>query len=102
MYKLIITELANMDLDSIISYIAVQLANPTAVSDFLDEVERCYRYLKDNPMMYSKCSDKRLRNEGYRKAVIKNYILIYKVDETSKTVIVLRFICGARDYTKLI
>lgn len=53
-------------------------------------------------MMYSKCGDSRLEKEGYRKAVIKNYILVYKVGEIGKTVIVLRFFYGARDYAILI
>jgi len=102
MYKLIVSELAHQDLDSIISYIAVQLANPVAASNFLDEVVRCYGYLNSNPMMYSKCNDSRLEKEGYRKAVIKNYILVYKVDEIAKTVSILRFFYGARDYEKLV
>ena len=102
MYKLVVTELAHQDLDSIISYIAIQLMNPTAASDFLYEVDKCYGYLKSNPVMYSKCNDSRLEKEGYRKAVIKNYILVYKVDESNKTVIVLRFFYGAREYTKLL
>lgn len=102
MYKLIISELAHQDLDSIISYIAVQLANPAAASNFLEEVDRCYGYLKNNPLMYSRCNDSRLEKEGYRKAVIKNYVLVYKVDEIAKTVSVLRFFYGARDYMKLV
>ncbi|HPO77421.1 MAG TPA: type II toxin-antitoxin system RelE/ParE family toxin [Thermoclostridium caenicola] len=78
------------------------MANPTAASIFLDEVDKCYGYLKTNPMMYSKCNDGRLGKEGYHKAVIKSYILVYKVDESAKTVNVLRFFYGARDYAKLI
>ncbi len=102
MYKLIVSELAHQDLDNIISYIAIQLANPTAASDFLDEVDKCYGYLKGNPMMYAKCQDKRLEKEGYRKALIKNYVLVYKINETSKTVSILRFFYSAQDYVKLI
>lgn len=102
MYRLIVSELAHQDLDSIISYIAIQLANPAAVTNFLDEIVKCYSYLKSNPMMYSKCNDSRLAKEGYRKAVIKNYILVYKVDEIAKTISVLRFFYGARDYEKLV
>ena len=53
-------------------------------------------------MMYAECQDKRLRAEGYRKIVIKNYVLVYKLDEASKTVNVLRFFYGAQDYVKSI
>jgi toxin ParE1/3/4 len=41
MYKLVVTELAHQDLDNIVSYIAIQLANPTAASDFLYGVGKC-------------------------------------------------------------
>ena len=102
MYKLLITELAHQDLDSIVSYIAVQLANPKAAGDFLDEVTACYGFLKGNPMMYERCQDRRLGQEGYRKAVIKNYVLVYKINEESKIVSIMRFFYGAQDYTKLI
>lgn len=102
MYKLIVSELAHQDLDNIVSYIAIQLANPAAASSFLDEIEKCYGYLKSNPMMYSKCYDNRLEKEGYRKVVIKNYIVVYKVDEDAKIVSILRFFYGAQDYAKLI
>lgn len=102
MYKLNISELAHQDLDKIVSYIVVQLANPSAASDLLDEVDKCYGYLKSNPMMYAKCQDRRLGKEGYRKVSIKNYVLVYKINETSKTVNILRFFYGAQDYVELI
>lgn len=102
MYKLKISELAHQDLDKIVSYIAVQLANPKAAGDFLDEVDKCYGYLKSSPMMYTKCQDKRLEKEGYRKVLIKNYVLVYKINEASKTVNILRFSYGVQDYVKLI
>jgi toxin ParE1/3/4 len=96
------TALAHQDLDKIVSYIVVQLANSKAASDFLDEVEKCYGYLRSNPMMYAKCQDKRLEKEGYRKISIKNYEIVYKINEASKTVNILRFFYGSQDYVKLI
>ncbi|NCB76659.1 MAG: type II toxin-antitoxin system RelE/ParE family toxin [Negativicutes bacterium] len=102
MYKLVITELAHQDLDRIVSYIVVQLSNSKAAGDFLDEVTACYGFLKSTPMMYERCQDRRLGEEGYRKAVIKNYVLVYKISEESKTVSIMRFFYGAQDYTKLI
>lgn len=102
MYRLVVSELAHGDLDNIFSYIAIQLANPIATTNFLDEVEKCYGYLKSNPLMYERCHDVRLEKEGYRKATIKNYVLVYKVDEEAKAVIIHRFFYGAQDYVKLI
>lgn len=102
MFKLFVSELAHQDLDSIVAHIALQLCNPSAAQNFLDEVEKCYEHLKSNPFMYAKCRDKHLEVEGYRKAIINNYILIFKVDETSSTVNGLRVFYGARDYGKLL
>ena len=102
MYSLIVSEHAHRDLENIVAYIAVQLANPTAATNLLDEVEKCYGHLKSNPLMYERCHDVRLQKEGYRKAAIKNYVLVYKVDEGTKTVIIYRFFFGAQDYVKLI
>ncbi|MFZ3132989.1 MAG: type II toxin-antitoxin system RelE/ParE family toxin [Desulfosporosinus sp.] len=102
MYKLIITELAHQDLDKIVSNIAVELVNPTAAGVFLDEVDKCFGYLKSNPLMYGKCQNKRLEKEGYRRALIKNYLLVYKINEESNIVSIMRFFYGAQDYINLI
>ncbi|MDD4494735.1 MAG: type II toxin-antitoxin system RelE/ParE family toxin [Eubacteriales bacterium] len=102
MYRLIVTEYADNDLDSIISYIAIQLANPVAATNLLDQVEKCYEYLKSNPYMYERSHDVRLEKEGYRKATINNYVLVYKIDEIAKAVIIYRVFYGAQNYMKLI
>lgn len=52
--------------------------------------------------MYELSHDERLAAEGYRKAVISSYVMLYKVNKAAKTVIVYRFFYGPRDYTKLI
>jgi toxin ParE1/3/4 len=102
MYRLVVTELAHIDLDSIVAYIAIELANSTATVDLLNEVEKCYGQLKSNPLIYARCHDPRLEKEGYRRATIKNYVLVYKVDEASKTVVIYRFFYGAQNYVALI
>ncbi len=84
-YKLIETRLASQDLDNILEYMAVRLQNPAAASAFADAVEQCYDLLEHTPLMYEACRDLRLRAKGYRKAVIRNYVLIYKVDEKNQT-----------------
>jgi len=85
-------------LDNIVSYIAVQLANPTAAANFLNEVEKCYGYLKSNPLIYERRHDACLEKIGYHKAIIKNYVLVYKADEAAKAVIIHRFFYGAQDF----
>jgi plasmid stabilization system protein ParE len=102
MFKLKVTELAYNDLDGIVAYIAVQLSNPKAAAQLLDDIEKCYHLLRTNPEMYEACRDDRLLQQGYRKALVSNYLLIYKIEEQSGTVYILRVFYGARDYIKLI
>lgn len=83
-YKIFETELALQDLDSILSYIALTLNNPSAASSFADEVEKCYSCLEEMPLMFELCHDPRLYALGYHKVAIKNYVMVYKVDESKK------------------
>lgn len=101
-YRIVETELALQDLDNILEYIAVSLSNPTAAADFADAVEDCYSALEEMPLMFEFCRNPRLRAQGYHKAVIKNYVMVYKLDERAKAVQVMRFFYGRQDYEKLI
>lgn len=96
--RLIVSDLANDDLDEIIGYMVNELKSRDAAANLLDEIELCYENLKTNPLMYAKCTDGRLERLGYRKAVIKNYLLLYRFDEATNTVQVVRFFYGARNY----
>ncbi len=102
MYRINVAALAHHDLDQIVSYIAINLTSPIAATNLIDEIEKCYDHLRRNPYMYAKCQDVRLEKEGYRKISIKNYILVYKVSEETKTVNIMRIFYGAQDYLNLI
>ena len=102
MYSVDITDSAEEDLDSIIFYIANELNAKKAASDFVGKVYECYDRLEDNPYIYTECRDTRLKKEGYRRAVIKNYVLLYKIDEDTKEVVVHRFFYGGQDYANLV
>ena len=101
-YDLFVTEAAHEDLEDALSYIAKDLANPGAAANLLDQVEAVYGQLTDFPMLYECCHDLRLRNLGYRKVVIGNFVLVYHPVEKEKRVYILRFFYGGRDYEKLI
>jgi len=102
MYNLEISDSAEYDLDNIISYIMVNLSAPQSAASFADEVYECYDRLEGNPYVYEACRDAKLKKEGYRRAVIKNYVLIYKIYEDEKRVIVHRFFYGRQNYSNLI
>ncbi len=101
-YKLIRTDAFQRDLDAVIAYIAFSLDNKPAAVSLLEEIEKCYEGLEHMPLMYEACHDSYLKKLGYRKACIRNYILVYKVEEEAKTVHLMRLFHGRQDYEKLI
>ncbi len=101
-YNLIVSKEAHEDIDDIVNYIAVELVKPAAAVTFLNEVEKSYHAVVKNPRMYSLCHDARLSSKGYRKIVIRNYLILYRVDDEAKAVYIVRIIYGGRNYAKLI
>ncbi len=79
-----------------------KLNNPEAAAGFLDDLEKRYHNILENPSMYSLCNDSRLCKGGYWKIVIKNYLILYRIKQEKKTVIVVRVVYGGRIYTDLI
>ena len=101
-YKLIVSQEAHSDIDDIVHYIFSELQNKNAAINFLNDVEKSYKNIIQNPFMYNLCNDDKLRYQGYRKIPIKNYIILYIVDGVSETVSIMRIIYGGRNYTELI
>ena len=102
MYKLDISDRAEEDFDKIIKYLSENLDSPQAAASFSDKVEACYEHLENTPYIYAECYDSKLKNEGFRRAVIKNYILLFKIYEEQKSVWIYRFFHSMQDYANLI
>ena len=101
-YKIHVTPAAQEDIGETIDYLVRRLKNPTAASRLLGQIRVCYQELQKYPGIYEQCRDIRLREKGYRKAVIDNFILVYHPVEEERTVFVLGFFYGGRDYEKLL
>lgn len=101
-YNLVITKPAENDLADILQYISKDLSAPKAANDLLDDILKCYDNISLNPLMYALCDNDRLKSKNYRKAVIKNYIMFYRVDEEKQKIYIMRFIYGRRDYMNLL
>jgi plasmid stabilization system protein ParE len=98
MYRLDITDLAHEDLENIIGYITKNLAALEAATGFVEEVAVIYTHLQQNPYQFPQCYDTHLAKEGYRRALIKNYLLVYKVFDDTQMVVGYRFFHGTQNY----
>ena len=99
-YKIITTPYSERDLDAILRYMVEELHAPLAAADFADAVDACYVRLSEIHALYELCRNHRLASQGFRRAVIKHYVMIYEIDEQEKAVLIHRFFYGFQEYEK--
>lgn len=103
-YKIIITDKAKEQTESIAAYLYGSLKNTSAVKHFLENLYSLYDRLTANPKQFSLCRDYVLKKKGYRKAVFSNmkYCLIFKLAEDEKEVYIMGIFHGLENYTEKI
>ena len=99
-YKLEISDDAEQDVDDIMAYITQKLKNVQAARELYKAIKNTYSQIIENPFMFGLFLDESLNKKGYRRAVVKNYLIAYRVVDES--VYIVRVFYGARDYTKLL
>jgi len=102
MYSLTISELAENDISFTLTYIAKVLTAPMAANNLLDEIEKYENILEDTPEIYPRVPDEYLAKQGIRYVIIKNFMMFFTVNEEEKTVNVIRFLYGQRDWKYLL
>ncbi|RCW76937.1 type II toxin-antitoxin system RelE/ParE family toxin [Saliterribacillus persicus] len=100
-YTIKITPIAYKDLEEIYRYIFSDLKNEGAADNLLEKIEKSIMNLKEFPFSCSFVKDEILKNKGYRKLIIENYIAFYIVEE-EKHVVVMRVLYGGQKYQDLI
>ncbi len=101
-YKYQFTKNARKDLDDIVGYIAVELANPTAATNFVDKLQDCICETCLFPESGAKVLNEFLPDIDVRKKIIDNYIMYYFPDIKKQIVIVLRIIYGRRNIDEIL
>lgn len=101
-YDIVVTNPAQDDLEEILNYISVDLSASKSAIEMLNKIKSIFENLSINPLMYPLCNIDNLKAKNYRKAVINNYLMFYRVDDKNETIYIMRFIYGRRDYINLI
>ena len=101
-YEVDITEPAENDLRDIVSYTSFDLSAPNAALNTLDSIEEAIKKLRIMPKKYPLVTDKRLAALGYRKLIIKNYIVFFTVNEKPRIVDVERILYMRRDWLSIL
>ena len=80
---------AVQDLDGIYRYVSDALQAPRTAGDLIDTLEAGILSLQHMPY---RCPERRqgaYANRGYRQLLVKNYTVIYRVDEEHKQVLIV-------------
>lgn len=88
-YEVRLMNQALQDLNEIYGYIESNLQEPGVAVELLDALESEILSLEYLPY---RCSERRagsFANSGYRQLMVKNYIVIYRIDEAHKQVLVV-------------
>jgi addiction module RelE/StbE family toxin len=86
---------------NIVRYISLQLSAPETALKMLESIEEAISKLYGTPKIHPLVNDDRLSQLGYRKLIVKNYIVFYKVDETNMVVDVERVLHARRGVFKI-
>lgn len=100
MNKLIIYPSASKDIENIYNYISLDLANPIAANSFIDDLHDAFEKIVMFPKMYPIIDNPFVKDKLVRKALVKSYIVFYKVavNETQ----VLRVLHSRSNYQTLL
>jgi len=102
MFELVFSEKINNDIISALNYIRNILEAPKAAENHYEELKKKYEQLKENPYIRPLVQDKYLATKGVRFIKVKNYILIYRINEENNTVFLFRFIYCRRDWINIL
>lgn len=95
-----LTQKADADLDDIVGYIAVELANPKAASDFVDKLQEAIVEARSFPESGSLVVNEFVPNTDRK--LVGNYIMYYLPDSDEKMIFVLRIIYGRRNMDEIL
>ncbi|MFR6024202.1 MAG: type II toxin-antitoxin system RelE/ParE family toxin [Oscillospiraceae bacterium] len=86
----------------IVRYISIELKNPIAANNTADELVEAAESIPAFPYANPAYIPIRPLKHEYRKLIVKNYIMLYWVDEEQKLVTVSRVVYARRDYDKIL
>ena len=101
-YKILRTDKADEQLRDIIFYIAEDSGSVDTALNYLDKLENAISNLSIFPNSGSVPRYATLRRQGYKVLIVEQHLVFYKVNDTSKTVIIYAVVDGRREYKNLI
>lgn len=99
-YQLKIFPLAQLDMEQIFEYIAVELCNPAAAIGQINDFEKAFENVCAFPESCPYINNEYVKDKSLRKLIVNNYIAFYRIK--GNDVQVVRVLYGMRNYETLL
>ena len=96
-YEIVLTNMAKEDLEKIYNYIFDNLKEPNTADKLMHKIEKEIFMLENSPYICMEVHIKP-RNKMYRRLIVENYIVLYRVIEEKKQVVIFHILYGGRNY----
>ncbi|MBQ3848330.1 MAG: type II toxin-antitoxin system RelE/ParE family toxin [Clostridia bacterium] len=96
-YSVKLTPHAIVQIQETIAYISKVLPVPETARAWSDYLQKEIAGLSTMPARFSAVDEEPWRSRGYRKMLVKNFIVYYYADDETKTVWVTAVVYGRRD-----
>lgn len=101
-YKILITEKAKSDLNEAADYIEYTLLNSKAADNLINSFEKELTKLVSMPEKHQLVNEPVLAAWGIRMIVINSYLAFYTIDMKAKTITLVRFLYGKRNWISIL
>ena len=100
-YNIIRTDTADAGIRKIILYVAANFGNKVALEK-LDDIEERINALADNPHMGVETRYPVLKRQGYKVLILEKDLVLYKINESKKEVVIYAVVDQRQDYLNII
>lgn len=90
-YSIEYTATVLKSIKSSLSYISIKLFNPVAAKKLLNLINEAINKISNFPFAFPDCSIFYINDTFTRHIIIKNYILIYRINEKKNVIYILDF-----------
>jgi plasmid stabilization system protein ParE len=101
-YRISISDLAKQDIREIAAYIRYDLQEPIIAEKTIKTVLDAIFTLEEMPARIGLVNDEHLANKQVRGQRVNNYTAFFRINETLKTVEIIRVIYSRRDWPTLL
>ncbi|MBC7765913.1 MAG: type II toxin-antitoxin system RelE/ParE family toxin [Hyphomonadaceae bacterium] len=101
-FKIVLAQSAEQDLNAILDYIGMQLKEPKTAIEQYNRIKEKILSLSDMPTRICLVNDHYLAVKGYRKMLVDNYIIFFRLNEQDTTVEIVRIVHGKRNWVDIL